>query len=237
MRLNKYLAHCGICTRKEGETIIKKGCVKVNDEIVVLPHHEVAETDIVTYKDNIVKPKENYEYYVINKAQKTLVSSNEKSYKPTVIDLLLKTTQTLLQPVNDGPKDIFCGLLVMTSDKKLIHHLTSDIHKLKSTYQCVLDKPYDSSVFEKIKKTLYNKNPNITLLGIGYPDESDKRIVGIDMIGGNAQIWLDIFESYEYKIQKMDCTFYGGLTKKDLKRDWYRKLTDKEVVFLKYFSS
>jgi len=231
------MAHCGICTRKEGEALIKKGWVKVNDEVVLIPHHEVAESDIIKYKDAVVVPKQNFEYFVINKAQKTLITSTEKSHKPTVQELLKKSTNTPLFHTNMGPENIFCGLLVMTSDTNLVDHLTSEGHKLKSTYQCVLDKPFDSTLTEKIADSIKTKYPNMSLLGIGFPEEDDKKTIGIDMIGGNAAIWPELFSGYGYTFLKIDCTFYGGITKKDLKRDWSRKLTEKEVVFLKHFSS
>ncbi len=237
MRLNKYLAHCGICTRKEGEALIKKGLVKVNDHVMLLPHHEVAESDIVKYRDSVVEPKQNFEYYVINKSQKTMISASEKSHKPTVHELLKKSTSTPLTHTNKEPENNFCGLLVMTSDTKLVEHLSSESHKLKSTYQCVLDHPYDSATTEKIAETIKEKYPNVSLLGIGFPEEDDKKTIGIDMVGGNAVIWTELLSSYGYAVQKIDCTFYGGITKKDLKRDWSRKLTEKEVVFLKHFSS
>lgn len=237
MRLNKYLAHCGVGTRKEAETIIKKGHIKVNDAVVIIPHHEVIESDIIKHNDKIVRPKETYYYWLINKALKTPLKAADDHFKPSVGKLLTKHQEASLIPTNNVPEDIYCGLLVMTSDGDLISHLTSDKHRLKSTFQCVLDKPMEEEQRAIIMADIKENYSNTTLIGLGYPEEDDKKVIGLDVLGGTASLWADVFKKNGFTIVKMDCTFYGGLTKKDLKRDWVRKLNEKEIIFLKHFSS
>jgi 23S rRNA pseudouridine2605 synthase len=237
MRLNKYLAHCGVGGRREAESLIRKGKVKVNDVVIDVSHTEVAETDVVKYNDKVVTPQENHHYWVINKSLKIPLYSGGEIKKPSVQDLLKKQLDTPLKPVNDVPEGIFCGILVLSSDPSLIDHLTSSKHKVKSTFQCVMEKPLDDKDIIRIKEFVKENNPGLSLLGIGFPEENDHQIIGLDVLGGTATLWAGIFTHLGYPMKRMDCTFYGGVTKKDLKRDWSRTLSEKEVVFLKHFSS
>lgn len=237
MRLNKYLAHCGVGGRREAESLIRKGKVKVNDVVVDVPHTEVSETDVVKYNDKLVTPQENHHYWVINKSLKIPLYSGGEIKKPSVQDLLKKQLDTPLTPVNDVPEGIFCGILVLTSDPSVVAHLTSSKHKVKSTFQCILEKVPDNNDILRMKAFVKKNNPDLSLLGIGFPEENDPHIIGLDVLGGTATLWAGIFMQLGFPMKRMDCTFYGGVTKKDLKRDWSRKLSDKEVVFLKHFSS
>lgn len=237
MRLNKYLAHCGMGTRRETEKFIRAGQVKINDVVISLPYTEVNDGDVVLINEKVVTPKQIFRYWVINKSLKTPLQRSETSHKPSVADLLLKQVDTSLNPVYEIPADIFCGLLVLTSDDRLVEHLHSLKHKVKSTYECVLQKPLADEDIVRIKNFVKDTYNELSLTGIGFPLDGDKRIIGLDVQGGTPELWASVFNQSGCPLEKMDCTFFGGITKKDLKRDWSRSLTEKEVIWLKHFSS
>jgi 23S rRNA pseudouridine2605 synthase len=232
LRLNKYLSQSGCGTRKETVELIKKGLVTVNDAVIKEPFYEVKSGDIVKLRNKVVAPKISYVYALINKSQRSPVFANEKNEAPSIQDLTKKWHDSPLQPINQ-PTDDCCGLVIMTNDNDLCAKLKASGHKIKSVYEVTLGEDVDQEILNTLKAT---QDQSFKILGIGFPDGSHKTILGLELMGGSFADVYELFQSYDLKINKVDCTFYGGLTKKDLKRGWSRLLTEKEEVFIKHFS-
>ncbi len=233
LRLNKYLSQAGCGTRKETVELIKKGLVTINDAVVKEPFYEVKTNDVIKLRNKVIVPKVSYVYALINKSQRSAIFADEKNDAPSLQDLTKKWHDSPLQPINH-PTDECCGLVVMTNDMELMSKLNTPGHKIKSVYEITLDMDAEQEVLDKL--TTQTQEQGLRVLGLGFPDPSQKTILGLELMGGSFADVYALFQSHDLKINKVDCTFYGGLTKKDLKRGWSRLLTEKEEVFIKHFS-
>ena len=229
-KLNKYIALSGICGRNQAAEWIKAGFVKVNDKVVKEPFVEVKDDDIVTVKNKQVKPKIIYTNYVMNKPWHTPVEPSDGGKSTDIYNLLAKQTDKSLNVLGKPDADT-CGLIVFTDDKPLTEKLNIPGHQLKTVYEATLDKPWDTAHFD-----LHIYRETIKFKGINIIDQDDKTVIGIEVVGGLYQEVKSYFEEKGYVVKKLDCTFFGGITKKDLKRGWSRALTEKEVVFIKHFT-
>ena len=232
IRLNKYIAQSGICGRNQAAEWVKAGHVKVNGQIVKEPFAEVGKEDIVTVKNKRVEPKIVYTYFVINKPF-SQADTGKTTKAPDLQELLQKHTSKSLTATGN-PGTTTCGLVVMTDDNELIDKLNIPGHKLKTVYEVVLDKNWDiANTPENSDSKELNQS---RIIGVQIIDEQKGNVVGVEMLGGLYQEVIDFFEAKNYKVSKLDCTFLGGITKKDLKRGWSRSLSDKETVFIKHFT-
>lgn len=232
VRLNKYIAHCGICTRKEAVDVIRKGFVAVNGEVELNPFRELLPEDTVTYKGKSVEPKKQFVYILLNKPHKVpFQSALDSEEMVTVRKLLLRLSQESLVPALPT-MDTTAGLAVMTNDPGLVARLSDPEHRIKSVYQVQLNKPMEESDVEKLRLTM---GKNSCLTGIDFPEPSDRTVLGAELICNTDQWLTSCFVELGYEVNRLDRTFVGGLTKKDLKRGWCRLLTEKEIVFLRYF--
>ncbi len=232
IRLNKYIAQSGICGRNQAAEWVKAGHVKVNDQVVKEPFVEVGKDDIVTVKNKRVEPKIVYTYYVINKPYSS-VDEGKAVKAPDLNELLQKHTNKPLSAIGN-PGTTTCGLVVMTDDTELFEKLNTQVHKLKTVYEVTLDKNWD--IANAPEKGYPETIRQSRIIGVQILDANKENIVGVEMLGGLYQEIIDYFESKNYKVSKLDCTFFGGITKKDLKRGWSRPLSEKETVFIKHFT-
>lgn len=235
LRLNKYIAHAGLCNRKEAVALIKKGEITVNGVVISEPFYEVKDQDVIAYKAKVLKKIEKLVYLLVNKAKNTPIASSVKNTKPSVEDLIKKNVETTLYPAGHF-HDESSGLMLMTNDIELIEKLSLKTNKVKAVFELETDKEVteeDLIYFGKLSK---NKDNQPRILGIDQPDADHKNRLGLEMIGGQITDIKEIFAAKGYKLNKIDCTFYGGLTKKDLKRGWSRMLIEKEIIFLKHFN-
>ncbi len=235
LRLNKYIAHCGVCTRKEAVELIRKGFVSVNGTVELNPFHELVPADVITFKGKAIEPKKKYAYALLNKPHKV-------PFQATTSDTEGITVQKLLLRHGNNPflpavptRNETSGLVVMTNDDALIERLSDPQHRIKSVYQVVLDKPFLEKDLEDLRQMPGQEKKEKCIVGIDYPDQTDQTVVGVELACGTDE-WLgSVFLEKGYVVKRLDRTFYGGLTKKDLKRGWSRLLTENEVVFLRYF--
>lgn len=229
-RLNKYIALSGLCSRNQAAAWIKAGLVKVNDKIVKEPFIEIGDDDVVTVKNKRVSPKVVYTYYVMNKPWHAPVHLDIDAKSLDIYTLLKKQTEQKLEVIGN-PDAETCGLIVFTDDKSLLEKLNVIGHQLKTVFEATLDKPWEATIADN--DTI---NDSFKIKGIKILDELDKNVVGLEVIGG---IYPDVkffFKDKGYTLKKLDCTFFGGITKKDLKRGWSRALTEKETIFIKHFT-
>ncbi len=235
MRLNKYIAHCGICSRRKAAEYIKSGHVKVNDVLITEAGHRVVSTDKVLFRDELIKPEEKLVYLLMNKPVNHITTVKDEMGRRTVMDLIdAKEVPVRVYPVGRLDRAT-TGLLMLTNDGDLARKLSHPSFEVKKIYHVVLDKLVTEEDLEKIKKGLTLEDGPVEVDGVSYVKGKNRNEVGIELHIGRNRIVRRIFEHLYYNVEKLDRVYYAGLTKLDLPRGRYRFLTEKEVIMLKHF--
>lgn len=235
MRLNKYIAHCGICSRRAAAEPIEKGQVTVNGLIIKEIGHRVMEGDEVKYKGKIVLPETNMVYLLMNKPKDTITTVTDDRGRKTVLDIVGDKISERIFPVGRLDRAT-TGLLLLTNDGDLAKKLSHPSHGVAKIYHVVLDKAVTDEHIEAIKKGLTLEDGFTGVDSVSHVKGKDKNEVGIEIHIGRNRIVRRIFEHLGYQVKKLDRTYYAGLTKKDLPRGWFRHLKAKEVIMLKHFT-
>lgn len=236
MRLNKYVAHCGICSRRQAADLVKQGQVAVNGQVVIEPFYQVKKGDQITYKGDLIQPEERQVYILMNKPKGLITTVKDERDRKTVLDLIKPKVQERIYPVGRLDRDT-TGLLLLTNDGELAKKLSHPSHKVQKFYHVVLDRPLTLKDLEKIREGLNLEDGLAKIDGIDYIREKGKDEVGVEIHIGKNRIVRRIFEHLGYTVEKLDRTYYAGLTKKDLPRGQFRFLTQREVIMLKHFIS
>jgi len=235
MRLNKYLAHSGVCSRRKAAELIKDGLVFYNGKVERNPAILVSRTDKVKYKGKVVKPSRSYIYLLLNKPKNTITTMSDEKGRKTVWDIVESKVQERIYPVGRLDRNT-TGLLLLTNDGSLTKRLSHPRYKVQKIYHASLDKPLKAEDMKKIEKGLNLEDGPVKVDSIEYVKGAPKTDVGITIHLGKNRIVRRIFESLGYEVLKLDRVYFGGLTKKDLPRGWSRFLTKQEVIMLKHFS-
>ncbi len=234
MRLNKYVAHCGICSRRQAVDLIKKGEVTVNGEEKE-PFYQVQTGDEVRHKGKVIHPEERQVYILMNKPKNYITTTSDEKGRRTVMDLLEDKIEERIFPIGRLDRTT-TGLLLFTNDGDLAKKLSHPSHKVKKFYHVVLDKPVAKSDLERIQSGLELEDGIAQVDGIDYVKDASKKEVGIEIHIGKNRIVRRIFEHLGYEVKRLDRVYYAGLTKKDLPRGRWRHLTEQEVIMLKHFT-
>lgn len=235
MRLNKYIAHCGICSRRQAAEYIKEGHVSVNGEVMKEPFYQVKKNDKVQFKDKPVKPEGRKVYILMNKPKNYITTLSDEKGRKTVMDLVKDKIEERIFPIGRLDRAT-TGLLLLTNDGELTKKLSHPSHQVKKVYHVVLDKPLTKADLEKIRTGLMLDDGPVAVDGVDYAQGAPKTEVGIEIHIGRNRIVRRIFEHLGYEVQKLDRVYYAGLTKKDLPRGFWRHLTEQEVIMLKHFT-
>lgn len=235
MRLNKYVAHCGICSRRKAAEYIMQGLVKVNDQLIKEPGHRVLEGDKVYFKGALIEPEVKMVYLLMNKPKNTITTASDEKGRRTVLDLIGNAVDTRIFPVGRLDRET-TGLLLLTNDGELTKKLSHPSHKVVKFYQVVLDKPVDPDHINQIRTGITLEDGFVPVDSVDYIANAGKEEVGIEIHIGRNRIVRRIFEHFGYVVQKLERTYYAGLTKKNLPRGKFRHLTEKEVLMLKHFT-
>lgn len=230
MRLNRYLAQSGICSRREADDFITAGLVSVNGQIITELGTKVMPGDEVKFNDSRVQG-EKLVYLVLNKPKGYVTTVEDPHNDKTVMDLIKGACTERVFPVGRLDK-ITMGLLLFTNDGDLAKQITHPSHKKKKIYQVSLDKPLTRADMEQIAEGLVLEDGEIHADEISYVHENKKE-VGVEIHSGRNRIVRRIFEYLGYTVLKLDRVYYAGLTKKNLKRGQWRFLTREEVERLK----
>lgn len=234
IRLNKYVARCGIASRRKSADLVKAGKVSVNGEVETNPAYQVQDGDEISYEGRVIKPEENRVYLLMNKPKDVVTTMDDEQGRMTVHDLIKNKIKERVYPV--GRLDRYTtGLLVMTNDGDLAQKLSHPKYEIKKMYHAVLDRDLSQSDFLKIKAGLTLEDGLIEVDQVDYVAGEEKNNIGIELHSGRNRIIRRIFESMDYRVVKLDRTYYAGLTKKKLSRGWFRHLTEREVIMLKHF--
>lgn len=234
MPLNKYLAHSGVCSRRDAAELIKEGKVKVNAEVIWEPGYKVQENDIVTANGKKVTPEAHLVYILLNKPKDYITTTDDPQKRKTVLDLIKNATKERIYPVGRLDRNT-SGVLLLTNDGDLAQKLTHPSNEIKKIYAVTLNKPLDKKDFDKILKGVVLEDGPAPVDVLAYSDVNDKTQVGIEIHNGRNRIVRRIFESLGYDVKNLDRVMFGGLTKKNIERGKFRFLTEKEIRNLKFF--
>ncbi len=235
MKLNKFVASCGICSRRQAVDLIKSGQIKVNDTVVLAPWYEVKADDKIIYEGKVLIPEIKQVYILMNKPKNYLTTLKDDRGRKTVMELLEGKIRERIFPVGRLDRATM-GLLLLTNDGELAQKLAHPSYRVKKIYQVKLNKPISAEELQKIRKGLLLEDGIAEVDGVDYLQDSDGTEVGIEIHIGRNRIVRRIFEHLGYEVIKLDRTYYAGLTKKNLPRGWFRQLTPEEVRMLKHFT-
>ena len=231
IRLNKFIANSGVCSRREADTLIQAGVVTVNGEVVT----ELG-TKVNIYEDDIrfngerLKGEEKV-YIVMNKPKGYVTTASDPHAEKTVIDLV-KGCKSRVYPVGRLDKNT-TGVLMLTNDGEIAERLTHPSYDKKKIYQVALDKELSREDYEKILSGVILSDGEVRADELEFIDESDHRKLGIEIHSGKNRIVRRIFESFGYSVKALDRVYFAGLTKKGLKKGEWRYLTEGESNILK----
>ncbi|MCB2197611.1 MAG: rRNA pseudouridine synthase [Bacteroidetes bacterium] len=231
LRLNKYIANAGICSRREADNLIKAGDISVNGEIVRELGVKVSPKDDIRYKGKKISREKNV-YILLNKPKDYVTTVKDRHADKTVIDIVKNACPERVYPVGRLDKNT-TGVLLLTNDGELTKQLTHPSYNKKKIYHVQLDKDLIKGDMLKIIEGLKLDEDYIQVDGISYIEEEDKTQIGIEIHSGQNRIVRRIFESLGYKIKKLDRVYFAGLTKKNLPRGKWRFLTPQEISILK----
>jgi 23S rRNA pseudouridine2605 synthase len=231
IRLNKYLANAGICSRREADEFIAAGVVSVNGEVITELGTKIKRGDKVMFHDQPVSIERKI-YILLNKPKDTVTTSDDPQARKTVLDLVKNACPERIYPVGRLDRNT-TGVLLLTNDGDLASKLTHPKFLKKKIYQVHLDKKLTRADMDQIASGIQLEDGEIHADAISYVDENKKENVGIEIHSGRNRIVRRIFESLGYKVLKLDRVYFAGLTKKGLRRGDWRFLTEAEVNFLR----
>lgn len=232
MRLNRYLANAGICSRREADNYIEAGVVTVNGKVVsTLGSRVVPSIDKVMFHDEPIKIERRV-YILLNKPKDYVTTAEDPHASKKVLDLVRGACRERIYPVGRLDRNT-TGVLLLTNDGELTSKLTHPSSNKKKIYQVTLDKDVIDEDVEKITKGVTLEDGEIAVDEFSFVKDSDRRTVGVEIHSGKNRIVRRIFESLGYKVVKLDRVYFAGLTKKNLPRGKWRFLSEQEVNFLK----
>ncbi len=230
IQLTKYLANCGLCSRRKAEELIKSGQISVNNFVITNPAHRISATDAVRHKKKLVKPEQKV-YILLNKPKNYVTTVSDPHHTKTVLELVKKASPVRLYPVGRLDKDT-TGLLLITNDGELAQNLSHPKHEIKKIYHVVLKTPLDEKHLKRIKMGIKLYDGRIKADRAYYIKDKPKTHIGLAIHSGKNRIIRRIFIALGYKIKSLDRVRYAGLTKRGLLPGNWRFLTKKEIETL-----
>lgn len=235
MPLNKYIAHGGICSRRDAAILVKEGKVTVNGQTATDPGMKILPTDVIMVGNNRIVPTKNLVYILLNKPKDFITTSDDPQGRKTVLDLVRTATTERVYPVGRLDRNT-SGVLLLTNDGDLAQKLSHPKHEIKKVYEVKLDRVLTKGDMDKIAEGITLEDGFVAPDVIAYADAKDKSIIGIEIHSGRNRIVRRIFEHMKYDVKGLDRVMFAGLTKKDVQRGKWRFLKDKEIRILKYMN-
>lgn len=231
IRLNRFIAHCGICSRREADDLIRNGFITVNGEKVTDLGVKVFARDDVRYKNKRISA-EKMVYILLNKPKGYVTTVEDPHADKTVLDLVGNACTERIYPVGRLDKET-TGVLLLTNDGQLTGKLTHPKYIRKKIYHVFLNKPVTKNDLFLLTEGIEIDGEIITIDAVSYADPEDRTQIGIEIHSGQNRIVRRIFEKLGYKVSKLDRVYFAGLTKKNLPRGKWRFLSEKEINMLK----
>ena len=231
IRLNKFMANSGICSRREADEYIQQGLVKVNGQVVTELGTKISHSDTVEYDEKVVA-LERKTYILLNKPKDCVTTADDPNGRLTVMDLVKNACTERIYPVGRLDRNT-TGVLLLTNDGDLASKLTHPKYVKKKIYHVWTDKDISEDDMQTIADGIELEDGPIHADAISYATDTDRNQAGIEIHSGRNRIVRRIFESLGYHVTKLDRVYFAGLTKKNLPRGRWRYLTQEEVNFLK----
>jgi 23S rRNA pseudouridine2605 synthase len=235
MPLNKFVAHAGICGRREAAELVKQGKVQVNGSVVYEPGFKVSSKDKVQVNGKPVFPQKDLVYILINKPKDYITTAKDPEGRKTVFEIIKHATKERVYPVGRLDRNT-TGVLLMTNDGELAQKLTHPSFEVKKVYEVKLDKPLSKKDFETILNGVTLEDGFVKADALAYADPKDKSVIGIEIHSGRNRIVRRVFEHLGYDVKNLDRVLFANLTKKNVDRGKWRFLNEKEVRLLKYMN-
>jgi 23S rRNA pseudouridine2605 synthase len=234
--LNKYIAHSGVCSRRDAAELVRLGKVTVNDKIVTEPGTKVSPKDLVKMAGKKVTISRNFVYILLNKPKDYITTTDDPQGRKTVLQLIRHATTERVYPVGRLDRNT-SGVLLLTNDGDLAQKLAHPKHEIKKIYHVSLDKILSKAHFDHIIEGVQLEDGLAGVDALAYADAKDKSQVGLEIHSGKNRIVRRIFEHLGYDVKNLDRVMYAGLTKKNVQRGKWRLLSEKEIRILKYLNS
>ena len=234
-RLNKYVANAGICSRRKADEHIKNGLVQVNDVVVREMGYRVQPGEVVKFEGKVIEPEKNKVYILMNKPKNVVTTVSDEKARKTVMEIVKNACTERIYPVGRLDRNT-TGLLLLTNDGSLADKLMHPRNGVRKIYHVTLDKPVTKKHIQAIRDGITLEDGDVIVDKVSYIKEDDKTLISIEIHIGRNRIVRRIFEHFDYVVKKLDRVYYGGLTKKNITRGYWRNLTEKEVIMLKHFS-
>lgn len=231
IRLNKFLANAGVCSRREADEFIQAGVVRVNDQVITELGTKITRQDKVTFHEQPVQIEAKL-YILLNKPKNCVTTSDDPQGRLTVMELVKNACEERIYPVGRLDRNT-TGVLLLTNDGDLASKLTHPSFKKKKIYHVWLDKDVSIEDMEKLANGIELEDGEIHADAISYANEEDRKQVGIEIHSGRNRIVRRMFESLGYHVTKLDRVYFAGLTKKNLPRSKWRYLNEREVNMLR----
>ena len=236
MPLNKYIAHCGICSRRDAAILVQEGKITVNGTVVTTPGYKVQPADVVNMGKQTLTVKQTPVYILLNKPKDCLTTLEDPQGRETVLRYIKNATPERVYPVGRLDRNT-TGVLLLTNDGELAQKLTHPSFEVKKIYEVRLDKPLEKRDHERIVKGIQLEDGFIAPDAVAFPDAKDKAVVGIEIHSGRNRIVRRIFEFFGYRIKTLDRVSFANLTKKNVERGKWRFLLEREVRNLKFLNA
>ncbi len=231
LRLNKYLANAGVCSRREADEFIQVGLIKVNGEVVKELGTKVKRADVVSFHDQPVTLEQKV-YVLLNKPKNCVTTADDPQERLTVMDLVKNACHERIVPVGRLDRNT-TGVLLLTNDGDLASKLTHPKYLKKKIYHVWLDKNITEDDMQRLVEGIELEDGEIHVDAISYVTEEDRDQVGVEIHSGRNRIVRRMFESLGYRVERLDRVYFAGLTKKNLRKGQWRYLSEKEVSMLR----
>ena len=234
--LNKFIAHAGVCSRRDAAALVRAGKVSVNGQQITEPGFKVTGKDEVHVNGKKAVMSRNHVYILLNKPKDYLTTTEDPHGRKTVMEIVKQATTERVYPIGRLDRNT-TGVLLLTNDGELAQKLSHPSYQVKKIYEVRLDKPLTKKDFDTLLNGITLEDGFIAPDSLAYADSKDKSIIGIEIHSGRNRIVRRIFEHLGYDVRNLDRVMYGQLTKKNVDRGKWRFLTEKEVRLLKYMNA
>lgn len=235
MPLNKYIAHGGICSRREAAVLVKEGKITVNGTAILEPGFKVSADDVVKMGNKRIIPQKELVYILLNKPKDYITTADDPQGRKTVLDLVKGATPHRVYPVGRLDRNT-TGVLLLTNDGELTQKLSHPSYQVKKVYEVKLNKPLLKTDFQQLLQGITLEDGFIAPDALGYADPKDKTVIGIEIHSGRNRIVRRMFEFLGYEVKSLDRVMFANLTKKNVERGKWRFLSEKEIRQLKYLN-
>ncbi|MBU3743447.1 MAG: rRNA pseudouridine synthase [Sediminibacterium sp.] len=235
MPLNKFIAHCGVCGRREAADLIKKGKITVNGDIIYEPGYKVTGKEKVSMGGKTLHLKHNLVYILLNKPKDFITTTRDPEGRKTVLELVKAATPERVYPVGRLDRNT-TGVLLITNDGELAQQLTHPSFEVKKIYEVTLDQPVTAKHLEQLLQGITLEDGFVRADAAGYAEGNNKNVIGIEIHSGKNRIVRRMFEHLGYDVKGLDRVMFANLTKKNVERGKWRLLQEKEVRLLKFMN-